>query len=62
MCLFLFLIPLLFFTFPCFSLFVIRIFLQYVFFCVCPILYFFHFLCGIWVDQSEADALWFFLR
>ena len=59
MYLFLFLIPLLFFTFPCFSLFVIHIFLQYFFF-VCRILYFFHFLCGIWVDQSDADALFFF--
>ena len=44
-----------------FPLFVIRIFLQYfVFFYICPILYFFHVLCGIRVDQSDADKLWFF--
>ena len=61
MCLFLFLIPLLFVTFPFFPLFILRIFLQYfVFFCVCPILYLFQILCGIWVDQSDAGGLWFF--
>jgi hypothetical protein len=30
------------------------------FVCLCPILYFFHLLCGIRVDQSDADVLWFF--
>ena len=58
--LFLFPIPLLFFTFPCFFLFVIRIFLQYFGFLCLSHSLLLSILCGIWFDQSDADALWFF--
>jgi hypothetical protein len=62
--LFLFLIPLLFFIYFLVFLYSLSIFFFHlVVLCVCPIIcFFFHFLCGIWVDKADTDTQCEFLH